>query len=89
MKVDHYTKVVLTVIAVALSALPIKDIVAPQAVGRYQFSGTRVIDTSSGTIYNAEYPFPYRPYTALSPNGTRRIRVAVLGSDNVFGGYPE
>ena len=30
MKVDRYTKVVLTVIAVALSALAFKDIVAPQ-----------------------------------------------------------
>jgi len=88
-KVDRYTKVVLTVIAVALSALAMKYIVAPQSVGRYQLIGTRVIDTRSGTLYNAEYPFPYRPYTALSPSGTHRIRVAVLGSDNLFGGYPE
>ena len=66
MKVDRYTKVMLTVIAVALSTLAFKDIVAPQpavaaaqavhepAAGeaaRYQLIGTTDIDTWSGTLY--------------------------------------
>jgi len=71
-KVDRYTKVVLTVIAVALSALAINYIVAPQPAvaaapaqggeGRYQIVAVEslfgwdraiVIDTRSGTLYNA------------------------------------
>ena len=65
MKVDRYTKVVLTVIAVALSALAINYIIAPQPAvaaapalgeGRYQVSTVPgdivVIDTRSGTVYN-------------------------------------
>ena len=62
MKVDRYTKVVLTVIAVALAALAFKDIVAPQptptvpTAGRYQLVGyganALVIDTRSGDLYS-------------------------------------
>ena len=70
MKVDRYTKVVLTVIAVALSALAINYIVAPQPAtaaapaeggGRYQLvigeSSIVVIDTTSGTLYHANNVF--------------------------------
>jgi len=70
-KVDRYTKVLLTVIAVALSALAINYIIAPQpAVAAAQAVGAGyfqvavfvdsygrdrvvVIDTRSGTLYNA------------------------------------
>jgi len=72
-KVDRYTKVVLTVIAGALSALAINYIIAPQPAvaaapaqgeGRYQVAafkdrrggeGVIVIDTTSGTLYNAAF----------------------------------
>ena len=70
MKVDRYTKVVLTVIAVALSALAINYIIAPQPAvaaapamgeGRYQLvigeSSIVVIDTTSGTLYHANNVF--------------------------------
>ena len=71
MKVDRYTKIMLTVIALALSALAINYIVAPQPAvaaapaqgeGRYQVAAFEdsygwdrvvVIDTRSGTLYNA------------------------------------
>jgi hypothetical protein len=73
-KVDRYTKVVLTVIAGALSALAINYIIAPQPAvaaapaqggeGRYQlvvadetlygWERAIVIDTRSGTLYNAK-----------------------------------
>jgi hypothetical protein len=69
-KVDRYTKVVLTVIAVALSTLAFKDIIAPQPLvaaaatmgeGRYQLvigeSSIVVIDTTSGTLYHASNIF--------------------------------
>ena len=61
MKVDRYTKVVLTVIALALSALAINYIIAPQPAlgeGPYQLvydadsTSILVIDTRSGTLYN-------------------------------------
>ena len=81
MKVDRYTKVVLTVIADALSALAINYIIAPQPAvaaapalgeGRYQVTAWEgedgldraiVIDTRSGTLYNA------RPVLQSFPRG--------------------
>ena len=70
MKVDRYTKIMLTVIALALSALAINYIVAPQSAvaaapaeggGRYQLvigeSSIVVIDTTSGTLYYANNVF--------------------------------
>ncbi len=70
MKVDRYTRIVLTAIALALSTLAIKDIVAPQPAvaaapamgeGRYQLvigeSSIVVIDTTSGTLYHANNVF--------------------------------
>ena len=58
MKVDLYTKVMLTVLALALSAVAINYIVASQGDGRYQLVGGTVIDTRSGTLYytSARYP---------------------------------
>ena len=86
MKVDRYTKVVLTVIAVALSALAINYIVAPQPAvaaapamgeGRYQFVGDTVIDTRSGTLYRAR--------GALTGVNGWAINVAILDTRT---GYP-
>ena len=71
MKVDRYTKVVLTVIAVALSALAFTAQV--QGEGRYQLVMMHsqlsnddisvVLDTRSGTLYGA--PFHGFSYGAL------------------------
>ena len=70
MKVDRYTKFVLTIIAVGLWALVINGVIAPQPAvaaapamgeGRYQLvigeSSIVVIDTTSGTLYHANNVF--------------------------------
>ncbi|SVB05805.1 uncharacterized protein METZ01_LOCUS158659, partial [marine metagenome] len=69
-KVDRYTRITLTVIALSLSTLAINYIVAPQPAtaaapaeggGRYQLvigeSSIVVIDTTSGTLYYANNVF--------------------------------
>ena len=99
MKVDRYTKVVLTVIAVALSALAINYIVAPQPAvaaapalgeGRYQlvvaeqglygWERAIVMDTRSGTLYNAaavlgERYDPFHHWTLDNRRGYHQSRM--------------
>ncbi len=81
MKVDRYTKVLLTVIAVALSALAINYIIAPQPAvaaapalgeGRYQLVGNTVIDTRLGTIFYA----PSLPVTLRAASSVSAARLA-------------